>query len=114
MGVPESRSPLRTAELMAISAKGHSIGALTRSYFRLNTLTCRQARGTFCEAQVELDERLDNPWSISLSLTGRLRSIREDLRSYCWDIGVTTIATATPGLQHSKLDPLIFNKPDGT
>src|SRR6516162_7453285 len=104
----EEESTLSTAELRAIAAAGHTIGAHTHTHPMLTALPQDTAREEIRICKEELASLLDRAPQHFAYPFGMRRHFNESLRAYCRSIGFRTIANAIPAMQyaHSRPDSL--------
>jgi peptidoglycan/xylan/chitin deacetylase (PgdA/CDA1 family) len=100
-----TRVPLSTGELLALASAGHAIGSHTHSHRMLSTLNRHEACEEIRRGKLELENSLGTPVRHFSHPFGMRRHFPEELRQYCCQIGVETIANAIPGMQHSVQSP---------
>lgn len=96
------RTPLSSTEIRELFNAGHCIGSHTHSHFMLSMLSEKNAMEEIYRGKEELQSILGCFVEHFSYPFGMRRHFRESLREYCKKIGITTIASAIPGMQYKK------------
>lgn len=94
------RIPLDSAELVAIRDAGHVIGTHSHSHVNLAAVSPAEARDEISRGKAVLEEILGEDIKHFSYPHGMRRHFNQELARYCDHLGIQTIATAIPGLQH--------------
>jgi len=95
------RVSLNSTELSEMARAGHTIGCHTRSHFKLTALSSERAEAEISLGKTDLEQILGRPVVHFSYPFGMRRHFNEDLRRYCRGIGLRTVSTAIPGMQHA-------------
>ncbi|MCP4782953.1 MAG: polysaccharide deacetylase family protein [Fuerstiella sp.] len=105
-----TRIPLSTSELRELDSAGHTIGAHTHSHFQLTALSFEQAQAEILRSKNELEEILGRPVLHFSYPFGMRRHFSEQLRSWCMDVGFSSVSNAIPCLLHAGHKPSGLNR----
>ncbi len=94
------RTPLTVTELRELAAAGHTIGSHTFSHHVLTDLATHDAVEEIEKGKRAIESILGANVEHFSYPYGMRRHFNDGLKSYCREIGCTTIATAIAGLQH--------------
>lgn len=103
-------SPLSATELRELAGQGHMIGNHTYSHLFLSALPLDEAIDEIRKGRTELEAILGRPVLHFSHPFGMARHMSQELRDYCRESGVRTVATAIPGLLHSQQWPFNINR----
>lgn len=106
----EDRTPLSTKQLIALDKNGHVIGGHGHSHRMLSSLTMPEAHNEIRMCKENLQEILGHEIEHFSYPFGMKRHFSNGLREYCKEIGFSSIANATPGLQHCGHTVLSINR----
>jgi len=97
-----ARTPLSATDIAHLVAAGHILGSHGRSHQMLTRLPLPQAREEIRQGKAELEDLLGTPVLHFSFPYGMRRHFCEKLRSYCFELGFRTVASAIPGMQHCR------------
>jgi peptidoglycan/xylan/chitin deacetylase (PgdA/CDA1 family) len=99
--------PLSSGELVALRARGHTVGSHSHSHLDLASLPARQARDEIRTGKVTLERILGEHVDHFAYPYGMRRHFTPALRATCLAYGFKTIASGIPGLLHGPSSDLL-------
>ena len=106
------RTPLAPADIATLVAAGHILGSHGHSHQMLTRLPVPCAKEEIRRGKAELEDLLGNPVLHFSFPYGMRRHFCEELRSYCFELGFQTVASAIPAMQHCRQTPAsIYRSP---
>jgi len=113
LAMSRDRQTLTRAELLEISASGHTIGCHSHSHRVLSQLPRSAWAGEIRDARSRLEDITGGAVEHFAWPYGMRRYFSEALRDYCKEIGFRTIANAIPGCQQQAcVDPMNIFRTD--
>lgn len=96
------RTPLSRTDIADLVAAGHVLGSHGHSHQMLTQLPLPYAKEEIRRGKVELENLLGNPVMHFSFPYGMRRHFCEELRSFCFELGFQTVASAIPAMQHCR------------
>lgn len=102
--------PLNSSELLQLQKTGHTIGAHTYSHVRLSQIPRKKAFQEIQQGKETLEQILGTPVQHFAYPYGMRRDFTPALQKFCHQLGFSTVANATGGLQHAQHTPFDINR----
>jgi peptidoglycan/xylan/chitin deacetylase (PgdA/CDA1 family) len=108
----QDQTPLAATDVATLVAAGHILGSHGHSHHLLTRLPLPQAKEEIRQGKAELEDLLGMPVLHFSFPYGMRRHFCEELRSYCFELGFQTVASAIPAMQHCRQTPAcIYRSP---
>lgn len=104
------RKMLNWDEVMEMSKNNISFGAHTVNHPTLSKMELREAKREIIESKIEIESRIGSKvWHFAIP-NGKEEDFNEELKRYCKEIGLKTVASTEPGVVSTQSDPYFLKR----